>query len=364
MNQTTLNKNQHFRLFAHCIPVQGAVRSVLYDIQRGNYEFIPTILAIILIKHKRKTIQQIIDIFGAENENTILEYFQFLLDNEYIFQLEKEELKLFPDLSMHWEHPGNVQNAILDYTKNTNYNIKAAIDELEELGCKEIQLRFFDKINLKKIAQICKYCDGHRIRLLEIIAPYQQIDEETLEQFFKDYPRVVTFYMYNSPFSKVYETEKYIPIIYNEQNINNETHCGIINANGFTVTQGLFIEAQKHNSCLNHKISIDADGNIKNCPSMQKSYGNIKDTTLTQALNKNGFKDNWYISKDQIEVCKDCEFRYMCTDCRAYLDEPKNKLSKPLKCGYNPYTTEWEDWSTNPLKKKAIQFYEIETNKI
>ena len=217
MNQTTLNKNQHFRLFAHCIPVQGAVRSILYDIQRNNYEFIPTILAQILTKHKRKTIQQIIDIYGTDNEIIIIEYFQFLLDNEYVFQLEKEELKLFPDLSMHWEFPGHVQNAILDFNKQTNYNIKQVIDELEELGCKEIQLRFFDKISLKKIAQICKYCDGHRIRLLEIIAPYQSIDEDILEQYFKDYPRVVTFYMHNAPFNKVYKSEKYIPIIYTEQ---------------------------------------------------------------------------------------------------------------------------------------------------
>jgi radical SAM protein with 4Fe4S-binding SPASM domain len=62
---------------------------------------------------------------------------------------------------------------------------------------------------------------------------------------------------------------------------------------------------------------------------MQKSYGNIKYTTLTEALNKKGFKDNWHIHKDQIEVCKDCEFRYMCTDCRAYIEQPNDKFSNP-----------------------------------
>ncbi|NIG32274.1 grasp-with-spasm system SPASM domain peptide maturase, partial [Enterobacter sp. Ap-916] len=31
--------------------------------------------------------------------------------------------------------------------------------------------------------------------------------------------------------------------------------------------------------------------------------------------------------------------------------------SKPLKCGYNPYTGEWEEWSINPLKQKAIKYY-------
>jgi len=35
------------------------------------------------------------------------------------------------------------------------------------------------------------------------------------------------------------------------------------------------------------------------------------------------------------------------------------RLSKPLKCGYSPYTNEWEEWSTNPLKQKAIDFYDM-----
>ncbi len=33
--------------------------------------------------------------------------------------------------------------------------------------------------------------------------------------------------------------------------------------------------------------------------------------------------------------------------------------SKPLKCGYNPYTNVWEEWSINPLKQKAIDYYNM-----
>ena len=66
------------------------------------------------------------------------------------------------------------------------------------------------------------------------------------------------------------------------------------------------------------------------------------------------------IQKDQIAVCKDCEFRYICTDCRAYKEDPEDDYSKPLKCGYDPYTGVWSEWSTNPLKQKAIQYYGME----
>lgn len=62
-------------------------------------------------------------------------------------------------------------------------------------------------------------------------------------------------------------------------------------------------------------------------------------TSLRQALEKENFKDVWSISKSRIKVCKDCEFRHICTDCRAYIDDPNDIYSKPLKCGYDPYST-------------------------
>jgi radical SAM protein with 4Fe4S-binding SPASM domain len=69
-----------------------------------------------------------------------------------------------------------------------------------------------------------------------------------------------------------------------------------------------FTESQTHNTCLNRKLCIDADGNIENCPILE----NINDTTLQEFLTLTGFKDIWYINKDKIDVCKNCEFKYMC----------------------------------------------------
>ena len=93
---------------------------------------------------------------------------------------------------------------------------------------------------------------------------------------------------------------------------------------------------------------------------MHKSYGNIKNTSLLKVINHEDFKKYWGITKDQIIGCRDCEFRYICTDCRAYTENPENIYSKPLKCGYNPKTCEWEEWSINPLKQKAINHYGME----
>lgn len=90
---------------------------------------------------------------------------------------------------------------------------------------------------------------------------------------------------------------------------------------------------------------------------MSEIIGNIKDTTFKEASEEPDFKKYWDICKDRVHVCKDCEFRYICTDCRAYVEDPEDILSKPLKCGYNPYTGGWSEWSNNPLKQKAIHYY-------
>lgn len=91
------------------------------------------------------------------------------------------------------------------------------------------------------------------------------------------------------------------------------------------------------NSCLNGKVCIDKYGNIKNCYHEEKIFGNIKVNTLKEVIEKTDFCKKWNINKDCIDVCKDCPYRYMCVDCRYFIEDPANKFSKPSFCKYNPY---------------------------
>ncbi len=49
----------------------------------------------------------------------------------------------------------------------------------------------------------------------------------------------------------------------------------------------------------------------------------------------------WRIKKDMIDVCKICEFRYICPDCRVFITDDTDILSKPKKCNYDPITAVW-----------------------
>jgi len=76
---------------------------------------------------------------------------------------------------------------------------------------------------------------------------------------------------------------------------------------------------------------------------MGTSFGDANQESFHDVIQNEEFKVKTSINKDQIAICQDCEFRYICTDCRAYLLDQDNPLSKPLKCAYDPYTGVWKE---------------------
>lgn len=61
-----------------------------------------------------------------------------------------------------------------------------------------------------------------------------------------------------------------------------------------------------------------------------------------------------HLSKDHIKICKDCEYRYVCMECRPD-SNGASKLAKPWYCTYDPYKGEWLDIKTvyNSLVKES-----------
>lgn len=339
-----MNTNAFFKLFANCIAVKGARRSIICDLQRRNYHFIPNDLYDILTDKEGKNLNSVIEEKGIENKNTILEYFEFLEKCEYIFWCDTiEEWNYFPKLTLDWYSPYLINNAIIDVDETSNHDFKDIFKQLEELGCKDIQIRIFATFELTTIDVFLSYLNDSPIRSIELILKYDPVirlkDAETLCEKHK---RVRTIIFHSALENKVIKAlnSGMGHIILVKDKVLSSDHCGIVNPFYFNVDIKLFSEAQSHNTCLNRKVSIDRHGNIKNCPSMIKHFGNIKNTSLGSSISNKDFKHYWNINKDQINVCSDCEFRYICTDCRAFVKG--DTYSKPSKCNYDPYNSEWK----------------------
>lgn len=328
-----------FSLYECCIPVKGAKVSIICDLQRGNYMYISQGLYEILTVHKNEEIDTIKSNYETSIHDTIDEYFEYLIENEWGFW--NDEVEAFPPLDLTFEQPETINNAIIDSNFSSNHNFEKIFLELDYLGCKFLELRFFDSISSDDLDNILSYTNGYQFRNISIYIKYDEneiIDD--LIRLVRKYPSIGYLFVHSSPERKTYSEKILRNLIYLKDNITESSCCGNIGLPTFAINTDFFLESQKYNNCLNKKISIDVDGYIKNCPSMTKNYGISDSNSLIETAFKKKFQSFWHIRKDQIMICKDCQFRYICSDCRAYLD---NVYEKPVKCKYDPYEHKWLD---------------------
>jgi SPASM domain peptide maturase of grasp-with-spasm system len=335
------SNEEYIQLYSNCVTVKGYNRSLIVDTQRESFHFITNDLFDIIDADFPITYSGLVEKYGEENKETISSYLDFLINRELI--LFTDQPNNFPSMSHDWDVPRVIANGIIDIDQNSGYNILKGIVEMDALGAEAIQIRIFGESNLSSIEDMVIKIGQQtkRLRVLELLLKYNPDDDYTNLNINM---MVSSIIVYHSPVNKVERDEKYgTMLIYTTQEIYGSDHCGVILPQYFTPRIDFVLESKQYNSCLNKKISIDAAGFIKNCPSMIENYGHIDSISLNQVLfnEENGFKRKWLIKKEDVEVCKDCEFRLICSDCRAFTNG--GDLAKPAKCRYSPYTNRWEE---------------------
>lgn len=352
-------------IYTNVFLIKGFTRTMVLDLSKTSWVFFDNDYAELIDLFKTDSISNIRKNIDPESIGDFDNFVTFLINNDYAAYVD--DLSLFPKIEEVWYSPYKISNSIIDFNDKI-HDMKKISEELFLLGCQYIELRFYSKIEIDKIKEILDCFRDKDFRSIHLIIKYnEKLTNDLLFSVCASHLNI-SFTVYNSPVNEYFKNEldNVLPsmgcINYIQQNIIDCRSCGVINSTIFFNPKnvGLFMGNKLYNSCLNRKISIDTEGYIKNCPSMKNSFGNIEDKSLLKVYEEDAFKDIWNLNKDQIETCKDCEFRYVCSDCRAYTENPDNAFSKPLKCGYNPYTGEWHEWSLNPLNQKAIKHYRME----
>lgn len=346
----------YFNLFSNILLTKGIRRVLISDLQRKVSELYPLELLEFVTELEKNSIDNVINSYDDESKEIAEGYLNLLLEKEYGFISNDNWDRNFPPLSYDYNDYSKLSNLFIEFSSlDVLYKIKTSIEELE---LKHLVIYSARPISIDDFVEIDNCFKNSVLEGIEIVSPfYDEINVNFLHRLNKETLRIYSMVFYNCK-KKALKGSDFFRFIVNFADKDLKlSSCGIVDLKYFNTNLPKVLESLNHNSCLNKKISIDKDGNIKNCPAMLQSFGNINDTTLEEALNNTDFKKYWNITKDQIEVCKDCEFRHICTDCRAYIENPNDKYSKPLKCGYSPYTNVWENWSVNPLKQKAIGYY-------
>lgn len=116
----------------------------------------------------------------------------------------------------------------------------------------------------------------------------------------------------------------------------------------FTVSREMLAHYSTGHSCLAGKITITDTGDVIPCIfSRNHVIGNVVESmSIEEVISNEILRQIWATTKDSVMVCRDCEYRYVCFDCRPLSEAAAQGNARYLeapypRCTYNPYTGEW-----------------------
>lgn len=327
-----------FKLFSCCVLEEGYTGNVILDFQRKRIKYIPQTLYQILIEFKNKNIHEIKAYFNFERDAIIDEYFTFLYENEFGFYCSKNEISLFPEINFSYEYPSVITNAIVDFIQDHELNFANVFEKLFGLNCSNIQIRFVDMCKKEEMVEILKLTKKYEFNSIEIIIPYQDwISKAYLKMLLVRYA-VVKIDIYNCPDGKCLLQEYVQPHSGGMDTISNSGEKDM-----FNLSVLFYSEAKTHNPYFNRKLFIDGKGEIRNSPECKVTFGNIqKIQKIEKVILSNAFQKKWFITKDMIDVCKDCEFRSICIGGKNILQRTAKEWYYLEECQFNPYISKWK----------------------
>ena len=111
----------------------------------------------------------------------------------------------------------------------------------------------------------------------------------------------------------------------------------------FSCSKTYFDSSYYHNTCWYGKCVVSTDGTVYPCEFERNiKYGNVKENSLVEIIQNDSVDKFWFWDFSKVDICKDCEFRFACRDCRPLaFAENGNLTDKMPRCTYNPTEGTW-----------------------
>ena len=297
--------------------VKGYLRTAIYDLQREAYDFMPNVIyeKLIALEHQNKaTIESVCD------EDELL-WLSFLLDQEYAFYIPEVFKDNFPPLSLQYSTPSLLTNAIIEVS---DYKKKYHLTHLETLNCKH--LAFYFVTPPKNEDEVLTFLASN---LAELTFNAIDLIFQSLPPSLLDHIKTFT----TNAFNEIHQVD-----------IKLESPKAFIPK--FVLNQPTYLESLHGNTYFNRKIFVDRNEDIFNGIETITKFGNLKQlgnqTDFKNLLEQGEITTLWNINKNDLDVCRDCEFRHMCIDNRIPKQRNNGSFYIEKECTYNPYIAQWQ----------------------
>lgn len=329
-------KNKYFKMHSSCLPVKGINQGCIYDLRRGSVYKVQNDILDIFENYANKKISILFDDYKEQIE-IIKKYLAFFIENELIFFTD--ELDNFTEIKKTFRKPFLID---IMYIEMDNYNSKKREffekEIISKIGCKELILIYKEK-SAVELKEILIELDKSKIQSTICFINYNQFDLNFFSEI-SCFLRLREVYIYNSPMDK-HENDS--NLFYSQLSLEKILTKKIENSNDLVPNLDSFLESQEYNLFYNRRVYIDNENNVKHAINENEIYGNITNTNIFDIVLSPSFKKLWNIAKDEITICKDCEFRYICPDNRIPIFDKKTKNYYHIEeCNYSPYSNQWK----------------------
>jgi SPASM domain peptide maturase of grasp-with-spasm system len=336
-----MNENLYFCLIASCKIVLGSDVSAVYDLQTEIVHTYPKWVGEFVTLYEGQAV--IRDIYSDSDfsREEVLTVIQSLVARKCIVLTKWPHFfKTVHRDSVSGLDERPMKYAIVDIDRYSNLDIHGLfLEEHIRHGGEVLDIRVY---NYRDLDVVFKFISDPIFRDYKFVTLYINLNPLEVEQY-----RVIdsseNISMSNcfileevGNFDGFLKTNFYL----GEFNVNS---CGIVSRDNFTVNSDNFKKAKLVNECLFGKIGVDVNGKLKNCPSHDVDFGVYSKGRLVSLASDSSFLSYQKIKKDDVEICRDCIYRYCCTDCRVFVKDGSNSHGKPEKCGYDPYSNKWTE---------------------
>ncbi|MEZ4936671.1 MAG: hypothetical protein R2799_03670 [Crocinitomicaceae bacterium] len=332
-------KTKYSFITDNVIFTRGYNRTLILDFYRGKIEFIPNSVWTVFEEIEN---QQSFNLHAVSNDFD--EYLSFLLENEYIIEEFRDHIKPLEFIS-----PSSIHDFLFICDKKQNSVIP--IQLLEKFHIKDFLIisdssEFLNEL----IAQI----ENTNQSLKNITVVYKnnsnKLTVESIKSLLDRNPLIHEFYCFNHNKTEEITNNRYSiftfedkfnfkdlssqPRIIFDQEIyvRNKTAKGIYSS---------YLEINMNNMSARYSSNLDEEIKLQILEYLKNfKLSNIPTTSF---------------EKDEIQICQDCEFRYVCCDRRIPEKSKEGLLYYQNECEYNPYISKFfyeKDYST--LEKSGI----------
>ncbi len=338
----------YFNLYPSCIVVKGYNKSVLMDLDENDFSFLPNLIADFITEFKASSISKIKERYSNDLQNEVADLVSKFLKAGYgILSVKKES---FLPITQNYFIPYHFTSLIVQLPVFYNINETANIFQNLVVENLIVEVNNYNTEVLNDIKYLSRLVRHNTLKIVSST----NIDQENSIRINDSVLRTAEIYHVLDGSTQNTKHENLELIYLNSFKIKSTSD--------FYSNIRLYTESLKYNSNFYKKICILNTGIIKNGFTSHHSFGYInklEKKSFLKLVSSSKFRELEMVSKDRLDICKHCEFRYMCVDSRVPIKRNSHEWYFETECNYNPYIAKWQ----HEVGYKTLSECGIQSNK-